>query len=89
MAAAAYQSDEKLFSEYDWQWKPGDHLERIAHEDILLPPNAPIEYADRQTLWNSVDTSEPQDNAQTAKRFIITLPNGRPAPILWEITLTK
>ena len=74
MAAAAYQSGEKLFSEYDGQWKSGDHLERIVHKDILLPPNAPREYADRQTLWNAVDASETKDNAQTARRFIITLP---------------
>ena len=74
MSAAAYQSGEKLFSEYDGQWKSGDHLERIIHKDILLPPNAPREYADRQTLWNAVDASETKDNAQTARRFIITLP---------------
>ena len=74
MSAAAYQSGEKLFSEYDGQWKSGDHLERIVHKDILLPSNAPREYANRQTLWNAVDASETKDNAQTARRFIITLP---------------
>ena len=74
MSAAAYQSGEKLFSEYDGQWKSGDRLERIVFKDILLPPNAPRAYADRQTLWNAVDASEPKDNAQTARRFIITLP---------------
>lgn len=74
MAAAANQSGEKLFSEYDGQWKSGDHLERIVHKDILLPPNAPRAYANRQTLWNAVDAAETKDNAQTARRFIITLP---------------
>ena len=78
MAAAAYQSGEKLFSEYDGQWKSGDHQERIVFKDILLPPNAPKAYADRQTLWNAVDASEPKDNAQTARRFIITLPKELP-----------
>ena len=67
MAAAAYQSGEKLFSEYDGQWKSGDHLERIVHKDILLPPNAPREYADRQTLcimspWNWTSGSEKKVN---------------------------
>ena len=50
MAVAAYQSGEKLFSEYDGQWKSGDHQERIVFKDILLPPNAPRAYANRQTL---------------------------------------
>ena len=74
VSAAAYQSGEKLFSEYDGQWKSGDHLERIVFKEIMLPPNAPSAYADRQTLWNAVDASEPRENAQTARRFIITLP---------------
>ena len=74
VAAAAYQSGEKLFSEYDGEWKSGDHQERIIFKDILLPPHAPRSYADRQTLWNAVDASESRENAQTARRFIITLP---------------
>lgn len=74
ISAAANQSGEKLFSEYDGQWKSGDHQERIVFKDILLPPNAPKAYADRQTLWNALDASEEKDNAQTARRFIITLP---------------
>lgn len=74
VAAAAYQSGDKLFSTYDGTWKSGDHQERIVFKEILLPPNAPRSYADRQTLWNAVDASEPRDNAQTARRFIITLP---------------
>ena len=40
----------------------------------MLPPNAPPEYADRQTLWNAVDDAEKRADAQTARRFVITLP---------------
>ncbi len=74
MAAAAYQSGEKLYSEYDGEWKSGDHAERVVFKNILLPPNASKAYADRQTLWNAVDASESRENAQTARRFIIALP---------------
>ena len=41
---------------------------------ILLPANAPKEYKDRQTLWNAVEKSEKQWNAQLARDFIIALP---------------
>lgn len=75
IAAAAYQSGETLFSQYTGTWESGDHEERIVHKEILLPPNAPREYADRQTLWNAVDAAEDSPNAQTARRFIIALPN--------------
>ena len=45
---------------------------------ILLPPHAPKEYADRQTLWNAVEKSEKQWNAQLARGFIIALPRELP-----------
>ena len=74
MAAAAYQSGEKLQSLYTGTWEYGRELERIDHTEIMLPPNAPREYANRQTLWNAVDTAEKGENAQTARRLIIALP---------------
>ena len=50
VAAAAYQSGEKLFCEYDQQVKHYPEKRGIVHNEILLPPNAPQEYADRNTL---------------------------------------
>ena len=64
MGAAAYQSGDKLYSEYEHEWKSGDHLERIVHKEILLPPNAPEKYRDRATLWNVVDAAEMKALAQ-------------------------
>ena len=74
MSAAAYQSGDKLYSEYEHEWKSGDHLERIIHKEILLPTNAPEKYRDRATLWNAVDASETKSTAQTARRIIMALP---------------
>ena len=74
MGAAAYQSGDKLYSEYEHEWKSGDHLERIVHKEILLPPNAPEKYRDRATLWNAVDAAETKATAQTARRIILALP---------------
>ena len=74
VGAAAYQSGDKIYSEYEHEWKSGDHLERIVHKEILLPPNAPKRYRDRATLWNAVDASETKATAQTARRIIMALP---------------
>ena len=74
IGAAAYQSGEKIYSEYEHEWKSGDHLERIIHKEILLPPNAPEKFRDRATLWNAVDASETKTTAQTARRIIMALP---------------
>ena len=50
IAAAAYQSGEKLFCEYDQQVKHYPEKRGIVHNEILLPANALPEYADRNTL---------------------------------------
>ena len=43
--------------------------------EILLPPHAPTEYADRQTLWNAVEKAERHPKAQLAYSFDIALQN--------------
>ena len=50
VAAAAYQSGEKLFCEYDQQVKHYPEKRGIVRNEILLPANAPRSYADRNTL---------------------------------------
>ena len=70
VAAAAYQSGEKLFCEYDQQVKHYPEKRGIVHNEILLPANAPPEYADRNTLWNAAEAVEKQWNSQLARRSI-------------------
>ena len=50
VAAAAYQSGEKLFCGYDQEVKHYPEKRGIVHNEILLPANAPRSYADRNTL---------------------------------------
>ena len=79
VAGAAYQAGEKLFSEYDQKSK--DHRRKqpeVVYTEILLPANAPPEYADRATLWNSAEEAEKQWNAQLARRFVVALPREVP-----------
>jgi prefoldin subunit 5 len=79
VAGAAYQAGEKLFSEYDQKSK--DHRRKqpeVVYTEILLPANAPPEYADRATLWNSAEEVEKQWNAQLARRFVLALPREVP-----------
>ena len=73
--AAAYRAGEKLYSEYyglvsDYTRKGG-----VIHSEVLLPPHATREYADRQTLWNAVEDAERNKNAQLAYSFDIALQN--------------
>ena len=75
MAAAAYNAGEKMYSERDHEWKhPHSSSERVVYREVMLPDNAPREYADSQTLWNAVDAAEKRKDAQTARRMLIVLP---------------
>lgn len=74
VAGAAYQSGDTLFSEYDQKRKSYSEKRGILYTEIMLPENAPPEYADRNTLWNAVEKIENQWNSQLARRFILALP---------------
>ena len=72
--AAAYQTGEKLYSERDRKYMYNGTKEELVMKEILLPPHAPPEFADRKTLWNSVEAAEKNWNSQLARRMKITLP---------------
>lgn len=78
VAGAAYQSGERLFSEYDRKVKNYTGKKEVVHSEILLPPNAPEEYRDRATLWNAVEKVENQWNSQLARRIVIAIPKEIP-----------
>ena len=79
VAGAAYQSGESLFSEYDGKTKNYRYkAPEVVYSEILLPPNAPREYADRQTLWNAAEGVEKQWNAQLSRGIIAALPREIP-----------
>ncbi|MBO5569511.1 MAG: MobA/MobL family protein [Clostridia bacterium] len=75
IACAAYRAGEKLYSEYYGETNDFTRKQGILHTEILLPPHAPRAYADRQTLWNAVETVEKNKKAQLAYSFDIALQN--------------
>jgi len=74
VAQAAYQSGERLFDERTNRTKYYRDKRGIIYTEIMLPANAPPKYADRNTLWNAVETVENNWNSQLARRFEIALP---------------
>ena len=78
VSAAAYQSGEKLFSEYDQEKKYYPYKTEVTHKEIMLPPHAPPEFADRNILWNSAEAQEKQWNSQLARRFVLAIPREIP-----------
>ncbi|MCW0987811.1 MobA/MobL family protein [Streptococcus anginosus] len=74
VAAAYYRSGEKIKNEYDGIVHDFTRKGGIAHTEILLPQNAPQEFSDRGTLWNSVEKIEKSKNSQLAREIEIALP---------------
>jgi nickase len=74
VASAAYISCEKLTNEWDGVTHDYHNKKGLGHKEIFLPENAPKEFLDRSTLWNSVELNEKAINAQLARNFIIALP---------------
>lgn len=74
VASAAYRSGTTLVCEeteivYSYEEKGG-----IEYSEIMLPKNAPKEYADRQTLWNAVEKIEKASNARLAREVQVAIP---------------
>ena len=74
MAAAAYRSGKKLTNEWDGMTHDYTRKGGIIHTEIMLPAHAPPEFADRSTLWNSVEEIEKSSNAQLAREIEVALP---------------
>jgi hypothetical protein len=87
VSAAAYRAAEKLHNyrdgvTYDYSKKKG-----VAYREVLLPPSAPKEFANRQTLWNEVESVEKRKDAQTAREVELALPKELSRP--QQIALVK
>ena len=78
IAAAAYQSGSRLFSENDHKVKWYSNKKEVVHAEILFPPHVPAEYFDREILWNAVEKSEKRFDAQLARRIVLALPREIP-----------
>lgn len=73
--SAAYRAGERLYSERYGEYSDYTRKGGVVYAEILLPPHAPRGYADRQTLWNAVESAERGKNAQLAYSFDIAMQN--------------
>ncbi|WP_455192530.1 MobQ family relaxase [Gemmiger sp.] len=74
IAAAAYQSGEKLYNDYDGLTHDYTKKGGVLYTEILLPPQAPAAWKDRQTLWAAVESAEKTKDSRLARQLIVALP---------------
>ena len=75
VACAAYRAGEKLKSEYYGEVSDYTRKGGVIESGIMLPDYAPMEYGDRETLWNAVEKIEKGKKAQLAYSFDFALQN--------------
>lgn len=82
--SAAYRHCAKMSHEAEARTVDYSNKKNLAHEEFLLPPNAPKWARDMiaersvagaaEAFWNAVEAFEKRSDAQLAKEFIIALP---------------
>ena len=78
VSAAAYQSGERLFCEYDHKTKHYSNKREVVYSNILAPIYSPTFLENRNTLWNSVEQVETRYDSQLARRIVMALPKEIP-----------
>jgi len=71
LRSAAYRSGGEMHDGeivHDYTKKKG-----VVHSEIILPDGAPLEFADRQTLWNTVEANEMRRDARLAREIEVAL----------------
>ena len=68
------RSGTKLTNEWDGLTHDYTRKGGVVHAEIMLPAHAPPEFADRSTLWNSVEQIEKARDSQLAREIEAALP---------------
>lgn len=74
VAAAAYASCSQIYNDYDGVQHDYTRKQGCIYSEIFLPSNAPIEWQDRENLWNAVEAAEKSKDSQLARELIVALP---------------
>ena len=74
VAAAAYMSCSRLYNDYDGTDHDYTRKHGLVHQEVMLPPQAPQEWMDREKLWNAVEDAEKSKDSRLAREFVAALP---------------
>ena len=72
--AAAYMSCSRIYNDYDGIQHDYTRKGGLVWEHVFLPPTAPAEWQDRETLWNAVEAAEKTKDSRLSREFVVALP---------------
>lgn len=73
-ASSAYISCSVLYNNYDGIRHDYTGKGGLVWEQVFLPPMAPAEWQDRETLWNAVEAAEKSKDSRLSRMHIVALP---------------
>ena len=74
VAASAYLSCSGMLNEYDGVQYDYTRKQGLVWQAVFLPPMAPLEWQDREKLWNAVEETEKTKDSRLAREFVAALP---------------
>ena len=73
-ASSAYISCSVVYNDYDGVQHDYTRKGGLIWEQIFLPPIAPPEWQDRETLWNAVESAEKSKDNRLTRMHVVALP---------------
>ena len=73
-ASSAYISCSVVYNDYDGIQHDYTRKGGLIWEHIFLPPMAPAEWQDRETLWNAVESAEKSKDNRLSRMHVVALP---------------
>ena len=74
VAAAAYMSCSRMYNDYDGVQHDYARKQGLVWQQVFLPDMAPVEWTDREVLWNAVEEAEKTKDSRLAREFVVALP---------------
>ena len=74
VAASAYMSCSRMYNDYDGIQHDYTRKQGLIYQEVMLPPMAPLEWNDREQLWNAVEETEKTKDSRLAREFVVALP---------------
>lgn len=74
VAASAYMNCSRMYNDYDGIQHDYTRKHGLIYQEVMLPPMAPLDWKDREQLWNAVEAAEKTKDSRLAREFVVALP---------------
>ena len=91
VAASAYMSCSRMYNDYDGIQHDYTRKQGLIYQEVMLPSMAPLEWNDREQLWNAVEENEKTKDSRLSVNIttitVVILPPMRWIISMWRILM--